>query len=146
MRFKKLLVGVDFTPPSHEALRTGMAMAADTGAQLVLAHVSQPIVNAITTSEFPTTFMQEERRAVETELSKWQAEAHQAGARLVSTTMLVGTPWHELVELLRGDESFDLAIVGTHGRTGLRHIVLGSVAERVVRHAPCAVLVVRVRE
>jgi nucleotide-binding universal stress UspA family protein len=63
----------------------------------------------------------------------------------VSTTILTGTPWHEVVELLRKDESFDLVMVGTHGHTGLKHVLLGSVAERIVRHAPCPVLVVRTR-
>ena len=46
---------------------------------------------------------------------------------------------------LSSDPSYDLAVIGTHGRTGLKHVLLGSVAERVVRHAPCPVLVVRTR-
>ena len=51
-----------------------------------------------------------------------------------------------LVTALRNDPAYDLAVVGTHGRTGLKHVLLGSVAEKVVRHAPCAVLVVRERD
>ena len=51
-------------------------------------------------------------------------------------------PWDETVKLL-GRDNYDLVVLGTHGRTGLKHVLLGSVAEKVVRHAPCAALVVR---
>lgn len=147
--FKKLLVAIDFSPPSHEALRTATVIAADGGAELVLAHVWQPLVTAngaTGSAEFPVTYEQDALRVAESELASWKTEAEQVGAKRVSILILTGTPWHALVELLRRDASFDLAVTGTHGRTGLRHVLLGSVAERIVRHAPCPVLVVRVRE
>jgi nucleotide-binding universal stress UspA family protein len=56
-----------------------------------------------------------------------------------------GVPWQEVVDAARESDA-DLIIVATHGHTGLAHVLLGSVAERVVRHAPCPVLVVRERE
>lgn len=56
--------------------------------------------------------------------------------------MLNGVPWAEIVSLLDTD-AYDLCVIGTHGRTGLARILLGSVAEKVVRHAPCSVLAVR---
>jgi len=146
MWFHKILVGVDFTPPSHEALRTATAFAADGGAELVLVHVLQPLVTPMAPVDFPGTLEHDEVNAAELALLKWQAEAEQVGAKRVSTKVVIGTPWHEIVELLRRDDRFDLAVVGTHGRTGLRHVLLGSVAERIVRHASCAVLVVRVRQ
>src|SRR5438046_2835398 len=124
MRFKKLLVGIDFTPPSHEALRVATTMSADAGGMLVLAHVMHPIVPAIASADFPITFEAEVRRAAEADLAKWKAEAEQAGAQRVSTVMMTGAPWHEIVELLRRDPAFDLAVVGTHGRTGIRHVLL----------------------
>ena len=57
-----------------------------------------------------------------------------------------GTPWNETVAIAKRDPSIDLIVMGTHGRTGLKHALLGSVAEKVVRHAPCPVLVARDRD
>jgi nucleotide-binding universal stress UspA family protein len=64
------------------------------------------------------------------------------GAKCMSGKMLTGAPWVEIVSLLEKD-TFDLCVIGTHGRSGLARILLGSVAEKVVRHAPCSVLAVR---
>jgi nucleotide-binding universal stress UspA family protein len=135
VRFKKLLVPVDFSEPSRQAFHAGVAMAADTGVPLVLVHVVQGPV-----AESRSETVESARLA----LARWQHDAEVAGAELVSTRVIMGTPWHEIVELLRADRTFDLVIVGTHGRTGIQQVLLGSVAERVVRHAPCPVLVVRV--
>ncbi|MBA2540002.1 MAG: universal stress protein [Deltaproteobacteria bacterium] len=61
----------------------------------------------------------------------------------MSTKFLQGAPWHAMVELAEADGSFDLIVMGTHGRTGLKRLLIGSIAEKVVRHAPISVLVVR---
>jgi nucleotide-binding universal stress UspA family protein len=78
-------------------------------------------------------------------IAEWKRRAEEMGVREVTTTLLAGVPWHEIVELLRKDPSYDLVVLGTEGKTGVSHVLLGSVAERVVRHAPCPVLVVRGR-
>jgi nucleotide-binding universal stress UspA family protein len=145
MRFKKILVALDFSEPSRLALRSAAQLAADSGAELVLAHVWQPNVYSFGGPEFPLSFAEDYTRQAKASLEDSRREAEQVGAHRVSTTILTGTPWHEVVELLRKDESFDLVMVGTHGHTGLKHVLLGSVAERIVRHAPCPVLVVRTR-
>lgn len=144
MWVKKLLIAVDFTPPSHEALRTGAAIAADNGAEVVLAYILQPTM--VGSPELPISFDDNSLRAAEADLEKWKQDAERIGVKQVSTKLVTGTPWHEIVEILKHDPGFDLVVVGTHGRTGLKHVLLGSVAERVVRHAPCAVLVVRARD
>jgi len=141
VRFKKLLVAVDFSEASRKALQAGAAMAADTGVPLVLLHVVSPPRAHAEGAMFPVG---DTPAGAEAELAAWKRDAEATGARLVTTRIVAGTPWHEIVEVLRADRSFDLAIVGTHGRTGLTHVLLGSVAERVVRFAPCPVLVVRV--
>lgn len=143
MWFKKILVGVDFSDPSRQALRVAAALSADAGAELVLAHVWQPIVSSF--GEPVVLGIQHDTavRDAEGALLDWRHEAEKVGAHRVSTRTVVGTPWHELVRLLNEDPGFDLVVLGTHGRTGLRHALLGSVTEKVIRHAPCAALVVR---
>lgn len=141
MRFQKILVGVDFSPPSREAMRAAAALAKEFGAQLTVAHFWQiPLLGA----ELPVqaTYLDEMRAAAEQQLAAWTAEASGLVDRPVTSVFDMGVPWNETVKLLQRDH-YDLAVVGTHGRTGLKHVLLGSVAERVVRHAPCPVLVVR---
>ena len=141
MRFQKILVGVDFSPPSREAMRTAAALAKEFGAELTVAHFWQiPLLGA----ELPVqaAYLDEMRAAAEQQLAAWTAEASSLADRKVTSVFELGVPWNEMVKLLQR-EHYDLAVVGTHGRTGLKHALLGSVAERVVRHAPCAVLVVR---
>lgn len=59
----------------------------------------------------------------------------------IDAKVLIGEPFNDICRTAE-DEKADLIIMGSHGRTGLRHVLLGSVAERVVRHAPCPVLIV----
>jgi universal stress protein A len=75
-------------------------------------------------------------------MREWIAEAHALGATNVDAIFLAGNPADEIIELLHKDPSFDLVVVGTHGRTGLAHVLLGSVAEKIVRRSPCAVLAI----
>jgi len=141
MRFKKILVGVDFSPPSREAMQAAAALAKEFGAELTVAHFWQiPLLGA----ELPVqaAYLDEMRAAAEQELVTWTAEASSLADRKVTSVFEIGVPWNEMVKLLQRDR-YDLAVVGTHGRTGIKHALLGSVAERVVRHAPCAVLVAR---
>ena len=146
MRFKKLLVALDFSEPSRKALHSAAQMAADNGAEMVLVHVWQPTASLTGGPEFPISFAEDYIQQAKDGLEDSKREAEQMGARRVSTIVLTGTPWHEIAELLRKDESYDLVVIGSHGRTGLKHVLLGSVAERIVRHVPVPVLVVRSRD
>ncbi|MGE0546229.1 MAG: universal stress protein [Kofleriaceae bacterium] len=147
MWFKKILVAVDFSPPAHDALQVAAAMAADSGAELHLLHAWSPGVYGVYGMEgVPATMINEVMEDIRNGLATWKRDAEQLGATIVTTAVRTGAPWHEIIETVRADPSFDLVIVGTHGRTGLKHVLLGSVAEKVVRHSPCPVLVVRKRE
>jgi nucleotide-binding universal stress UspA family protein len=146
MRFKKLLAALDFSPLSDQAFHTAAAMAADTGAQLVLLHVLQNRSGEELPSYRSHQIMPQHVAAADAKLAERKREANQLGAHLVSTRVEHGSPWYEIVDLLRQDRSFDLVVIGTHGRTGLKHVLLGSVAEKVVQHAPCPVLVVRIED
>ena len=146
MGFKKILVAVDFSEPSHKAVEAAARISADTGGELVLVHVWQPSSQTYGGLMFPISFAEDYIKDATLKIAAVQREAEEAGAKHVTSDVRTGAPWHEIVEMVRKDESFDLIIVGSHGRTGLKHVLLGSVAEKVVRHAPCPVLVVRTRD
>ncbi|HTL38916.1 MAG TPA: universal stress protein [Kofleriaceae bacterium] len=141
MRFKKLLVAVDFSQPANLALRAAAALAVESNAELTVAHVWQvPVLGA--ELPVPAQYIEEMRLAAEKQLATWTADATKLAGRPVTSAFVVGAPWDELCKLANKD-GYDLIVIATHGRTGLKHVLLGSVAEKVVRHAPCAVLVVR---
>ena len=139
MQFGHVVVGVDFSETSREALRAAARLAAASRARLTLVyvwHAAHP---------YTASSGDELRAAVEADearMSEWRDEAAALGAPEVSAVFLAGHAADELVELAHKDDSIDLIVVGTHGRTGLANILLGSVAEKVVRRAPCAVLAV----
>ncbi len=142
MPFKKILCAVDFSPFSRAALDVAIGLAADGGA-VTLVHVVEPMI------WFPEAgFEYESVRAsllesADKSLAEWKADAERRlGGAKVALERLEGTPWERIVHLAK-DGAFDVIVVGTQGRTGIRHALLGSVAERVVRHAPCPVLVAR---
>jgi nucleotide-binding universal stress UspA family protein len=146
MRFKKVLVAVDFSGPSRTALQSAAEMAVDSGAELVLVHVWEPTAQLYGMPAFPVAFADDYIAEAKQGVESAKQDAERTGAKRVSTLVLTGTPWHEIVELLRKDHGYDLVVVGTHGRTGLKHVLLGSVAERIVRHSPVPVLVIRTRD
>jgi nucleotide-binding universal stress UspA family protein len=74
-------------------------------------------------------------------LAEWVANAEALGAKQVQSAASVGDPAQEISEFARRGD-FDVIVIGTHGRTGLKHAILGSVAEKVVRFAPCIVVTV----
>ncbi len=146
MPFRKILCPVDFSDPSREALETAARLAAEAGAELRLVHVWQ---SSLQTSEsaiiLQSELLEEVRKEAEAALAAWKAEVETLGARLVTTKLLGGVPWKAIVDEVASDPTYDLVVMGTHGRTGIRHVLLGSVAERVARHADCPVLLVRRR-
>jgi nucleotide-binding universal stress UspA family protein len=146
MGFTKIVCPVDFSPGSREALRIAAELARDWAAPLVVAHVWEPPKWSIGEVMIAPEVIQDMVDAEEAELENWKTTAKQLGAREVGTRFLSGVAWDAILSLLKDDPAIDLVVMGTHGRTGLKHVLLGSVAEKVVRHAPCPVLVVRERE
>jgi nucleotide-binding universal stress UspA family protein len=144
-RIKQILVPVDFSECSRKALRYAVPMAKQFEAGLSLVYVVQL---AYAFGEFgPTDYpaMEVDMKAeAERQLSELAAE--EIGTVVPYTSRVrVGRPATEIVEAARELES-DLIIIATHGHTGLKHVLLGSVAENVVRQAPCPVLTVRQEE
>lgn len=118
-------------------------IATKTGADLVIAHVWHVPAIAFASDQLAVSSMLEEAMAdAQRELDAAAREASAQLAKPATATMRRGVPWTEIVSLL-DDEAFDLCVIGTQGRTGVARVLVGSVAEKVVRHAACSVLVVR---
>ena len=146
MLWKKIMCPVDYSPGSKEALRVAATMSAASGGELVIVHAWNPLF--LDGMEFGSNgaLMAELRKSVEVSLETWKSDAEALGAKHVSWVFVTGAPWNEIVSAAVSDSAVDLIVMGTHGRTGLKHVLIGSVAEKVVRHAPCPVLVVRTRQ
>lgn len=143
MGFAKILCPVDFSPGSRAALRVAAGLARDGSVPLAVVHVWELPRWSSGEIQLAPGVLQDMLDAEEAELAKVKAEAEAIGARQVSTQMLTGVAWDQIVSAASKDPAIDVIVMGTHGRTGLKHVLLGSVAEKVVRHAPCAVLVIR---
>jgi len=145
--FKNILVPVDFSSHSDEAVRIAADLSHRYEGALTLVYVFQPVNYPMpegyvlyTPNQITELTQNFERLLV---ASKKLAE--DAGAVTVQTRLLQGLVTMELLEFAR-TQGADLIVMGTHGRTGLTHALLGSVAERVLRKAPCPVLTVRTAE
>ena len=144
--FHKILCPIDFSAGSREALKSAAALAVESSAPLVLVHVWEPSPWAIGGEAFLSPeVIQEMVDSAEAELARSKDQARALGAKEVAVKFLTGVAWDQIVSAARDDSAIDVIVMGTHGRTGLKHALLGSVTERVVRHAPCPVLVVRAR-
>jgi universal stress protein A len=150
MVFRKILCPVDFSTYSVDALRAASALALQFGGTLTVVHVIAPVpVSAVPGS--PTTFnvAEYQRQLVDGYTSKLDdllsstlpTELRTSSSRLRSV-VVHGDPAYEIVRCAQ-EESVDLIVLATRGRTGWEHVLFGSVAERVVRLSPCPVLTLR---
>lgn len=142
IRVKKILVPTDFSPHSGEAMKYACTLAEQFNAELHLLHVVELLPVAYYEGAVFTAESEEKMREAAEKLLHKQPEPPWKDSLKVVYEVRQGTPFHEVVGYAK-DNNIDLIVMGTHGRTGLGHVLLGSVAERVVRKAPCAVLTVR---
>lgn len=144
MTFKKILCPVDFSEDSQQAVKVAAELARSSHATLVLVYVWQPQMWMTDYGmQWPNDALLEAQALEEGKLGTCRVDAQRMGAPEIATKLLRGEPWDQIVTVAREDRAIDLIVMGTHGRTGLRRALIGSVAERVVRHAPCTVMVVR---
>lgn len=143
MIWKTICCAVDFSEPSWIAMEHAADLAGRLRAGLTLVHVRAPPAAAASDVLVASRGVLElEAHRAEETLEVWRADAESRAAVPVRARLLLGDPARELARFVAG-EGCDLLVVGTHGRTGLTRLLLGSVAERAVRHAPVPVLVVR---
>jgi nucleotide-binding universal stress UspA family protein len=134
----RILHPTDFSERSSTAFQLACALAHDYGARLVVLHVAQPPMIAYGEVVMPPPSL-DYRKVAEDQLR--QLQAPWAGLRL-EHRLEEGDPAATILRVAQETGS-DLVVLGTHGRTGLGRLLMGSVAEQVVRRAPCAVLTVK---
>ena len=146
--FHKILVPTDFSPHSQEAIRVAAELSRTFDAPLTVMTVYQPVMVPVVPEGvlFPLPLdLEGDVERVKERLHQVELDATQAGAGEVCSTLRQGAPFDEIIANAR-EGDFDLIVMGTHGHSGLKHALLGSVAEKVVRKAPCAVLTVRLAD
>lgn len=142
---KRILVPIDFSPLSKKALQYALRFAEEFETEVILLHVIEPEVPPVfdgfmIAPPVISTIPDGARK-----LTRLADSAQTARISSLKSTTRLGLPAHEIVEAAK-ELDIDLVIIATHGYTGWKHFAIGSTAERVVRAAPCPVLVVRERE
>jgi universal stress protein A len=144
VKFERILVAVDFSEESQCALACAAELAAKFDASLTLVHVVEPHFGPPDADVPPLTGADsdaEEFAEAKLDLSAL-GEQMLGPCRVVETVVRAGLAFFEITEAAKALGA-DLIVVGTHGYTGIKRALLGSTAEKVVRHAPCPVLVAR---
>jgi len=147
IEIKSILAPTDFSEHSEMAVRYACQLAEQFGSELRLLHVLSEIVPAgpdpLLMPVMPTEYYSESEEKARETLERLLDPAWARPASVV-TAVDWGSPVETIVAHAL-DNRVDLIVIATHGRTGLSHVLLGSVAERIVREAPCPVLTIRDR-
>jgi len=139
---KKILVPVDFSDTSLAGLREAGELADGTAAELVLLHVDEfPVMPIGEFPYLPTDVVEEHVAALKRRMNELVAQTT-TGLRIVRGSIVAGPAYQAIIDAATAEKA-DLIVMGTHGRRGFRHLIMGSVAERVVRTASVPVLTVR---
>lgn len=140
--FKHILVPTDFSAASAAAVELAITMASQFNAELTLLHVWElpvyPYMELLAISaELTKSVEKAAAECLATKLKEVQRRLPRAKSNLV-----LGVPWQQIVDVVKTSKA-DLLVMGTHGRRGLEHALMGSVAEKLVRLSPVPVLTVR---
>lgn len=142
---KTILVPTDFSDASSAALDYAKSLAGAFGASIHLVHVMEDLLAHAWSAEVYVASMPNLREEIEKEarerLATMVTDEERRTLR-VETALVAGNPFLEIIRYAKAND-VDLIVMGTHGRGAIAHILLGSVAEKVVRKSPCPVLTVR---
>ena len=145
LRLRKILVPIDFSEPSRKALAYATSFAKQFNAELLLFHavplLPMPAPIYLDQGETEARLHEEATK----QLAQWQKELSSQVSVSAKAVVRHGTNAYDQIVTAATEYNIDLIILGTHGRAGAARWFIGSTAERVVRHAPCPVLVVRER-
>jgi nucleotide-binding universal stress UspA family protein len=145
MQIKTVLFPTDFSNGARAAMDYALSLAKDYNAKLILLYVIQDISIAewyIPSSISATDLVEDMQKSAWKEMEKWGAEAA-AAVKDMEKMVVRGVPFVEIIRTAK-EKNADLIVIGTHGRTGIDHMLFGSTAEKVVRKSPCPVLTVRI--
>ncbi len=144
--YQTILVPTDFSPAAGQAWDQAKSLAKQFGSKLVVLYVAQPVESHYgIMALMPGLRELEEKQDVESRLKlKELVSAAEADGLSADCAVVSGRPWECVVQEAK-NQNADLIVVGTHGQSGFVRDTIGSTAERVVRHSPCPVLVVRSR-
>jgi nucleotide-binding universal stress UspA family protein len=142
--FSKLLLPTDFSDCSAEAARVARLLAERFGSRIVVLHVlDEPAaLDPMFRGDVPLELLRSRMEQFAQENMDAFLAAHFSGFENVDTMLAAGIPYREIIKKAR-ECGAGLIVIGTHGRTGVEHVIFGSTAEKVVRIAPCPVLSVR---
>ncbi len=141
---RRILFPTDFSEYAEHAWAYALTFAKEFTAEVHLLHVLPPPPRLTETYavNFDPDALLEAQRAEATAHLERQVDGAKAAGLAAQAAIRVGVDYHEILEHARA-QAVDLIVMGTHGRTGLAHVLLGSVAEKVVRRAPCPVLTIK---
>jgi nucleotide-binding universal stress UspA family protein len=147
MQFRHILAPTDFSDYSKQAVASALELAKKFGAKLSILHVIElppyPVEGYVPPS-LTATFWEDLEHQASQDLAQLVPEAESAGVEVVRQ-VAVGSPNRKIIDMAEA-EQVDLIVMATAGRTGFSRLVMGSIAERVVRTASCPVLTIRPRE
>ncbi|HEX9020327.1 MAG TPA: universal stress protein [Nitrospirota bacterium] len=144
MQIRIILFPTDFSNGARAAMDHAVTLAKNYSAKLILLYVIQDISIAewyIPSSISVPDLVEDMQKSAWKEMDKWTAEVA-AQVKDVETLVVRGVPFVEIIRTAK-EKNADLIVIGTHGRTGIDHMLFGSTAEKVVRKAHCPVLTVR---
>jgi len=143
---KSILVATDFSEPSDVALSYGRELATRFSATLHVLHVAQNVfISTLGAEPFAAIapdLQQQIEESARLRLGELLIDSDQSGPKTIAAVITATSPAFAIVDYAK-DHDIDIIVMGTHGRGAMAHPVMGSVAERVVRFAPCPVLTVR---
>lgn len=146
IRLNRVLVPVDFSEFGKHALKYGCEFARRFGAELHLLHVVEDVYPMVPEAGMllpaQGDYLAELKAAAQRAIDALPEADWSNGIADVVRSIGTGTPFLEVIRYAK-EHDIDLIVIGTHGRTGLVHMLMGSVAERIVRKSPCPVLTVR---
>ena len=141
MKIDRILVPIDFSRQSLTALKYAVDLAREHQSEVILVHVLEPLPYGAERWNEPTKVLEERQKAAANELATIENRTAKEYPRC-RKELHFGVIHQVICELVR-KLKIDMIVLSTHGRTGLNHLIMGSEAEKLVRHAPCPVLTIK---
>ncbi len=147
IKLQKILTPTDFSEFSTHAFRYGCEFAKRFDAELHLLHIIDELMTLPDPlgAPVPDSQIRDMQHSAETAMQNLLDDDRLKGVNVAAHVIQIGAPFVSILEYARENE-IDMIVMGTHGRTGLAHMMIGSTAERIVRKSPCPVLTVRPEE